>query len=70
MTREQALAELKAIVVALYETIEEAGEAPLGPMYAACNAKGMSYDMFMQIIGALEHAGKIKVSNHCARIVR
>jgi len=72
MTREKAIEILRQVAKAILETVEEAGPdgAPLGPMYAAVMTHGMRYEYFMQIIHGLEDAGKIKVSNNCARIVR
>lgn len=75
ITREEYLKAkqgLVQVVHAILETVEECGErgAPLGPMYAAFMATGMSYDMFMQIIGGLEDGRKIKVAAHVAYFVK
>jgi len=66
MTNEEKI--VIAVVTAFLDTVKESGEqgVPLGPCYAAFNARGMSYDAFMGMIAALQRIGKIRVSNHCA----
>lgn len=59
---------LMQYVNALLETIKESGAqgAPLGPMYMAFQTVGMGYETFMHIVGALEDANQVRVSNHVA----
>lgn len=59
------------VVKTILETIEETGEqgAPLGVMYAALMGI-VSYDSFMSAIHGLVQAGLIRVSNHCAYVVK
>lgn len=66
MTQDQIKA-AQAVLNALVDTIKEFPEgAPLGPMFMAFQMRGMSHETFMNIIGMMEHAGLIKVRNHCA----
>jgi hypothetical protein len=70
MTRDEALVMLRQVSHALLEAIDESDPdfgMPLGPAYMACNARGMSLNVFQQIIAGLVGAGLIEVSNNCAR---
>ncbi len=64
-TAEQQKAGL-AVVMAVAETIREAGEAPTGTMYAALMGK-VSLEGFNKILGILQRNGLISVSGHVAR---
>lgn len=59
------------VVKTIHETIEEMGTegAPLGPMYQALMGI-ISYDSFMKVINSLVQAGVIRISNHCAYVVK
>ena len=67
MTRDRILAGLK-VLEALRDTVYESEPhgAPLGPMFAACNASGMSYETFMQGMQLLVDAKCITISNNVA----
>ena len=66
MTPEQRQAAQQVLSV-IADTIKESPEGcPLGPLYAALMARGMSYDTFTNIIGTMQSIGLVKVSNNCA----
>jgi hypothetical protein len=63
ITSNQALALLRAVVEAILETVTECPEgAPEGPLYAACNAHGVSLETFREIVAGLVAAGRIRRS--------
>ena len=70
MTYEQAVQVLREMSKALLEAIDESDPdsgMPLGPAYLAFNSRGMSLQVFNQIVAGLVGAGLIEVSNNCAR---
>jgi len=57
----------RQILEALSDTIKECPDgAPLGPMYMAFQARGMSLETFQHIIDTMVSIGLIEVKNHCA----
>lgn len=68
MTRAEAVEALSKVVTAVLETVKEhpVTGAPLGPMYLAFVAHGLSYGTFEEIIKGMEDAGKIRVTNDVA----
>jgi len=54
-------------VKAVVEVVEEAGPdgAPMGPMYLAFQASGMSLEMFTQVVDGAVGAGLLTKRNHC-----
>ncbi len=55
---------IQALVLAIADIIKELSPIPSGHLYAALLGTGMSLDTYLEIIAALQRAGKIKVSNH------
>jgi hypothetical protein len=57
---------VRAIIVAICETVIEAGEqgAPSGVVYAALNSYGISLDLYNAILSTLKDAKLIKESHH------
>jgi len=67
MTPEQKKQAAQQVLQIISDTIRDCPDgAPLGPMYMALTARGMSIETFQQIISTMEQIGLIKVSNHCA----
>ena len=55
------------VLKALSDTIKECPDgAPLGPMYMAFQARGMSLETFQHIIDIMVSLGLIEVRNHQA----
>ena len=67
MTPDQRQAAQQVLSI-IADTIKDSKDqgTPLGPLYAALMARGMSYDTFTNIIGTMESIGLIKVQCHCA----
>lgn len=65
MTREQAVAAMSLVVVAIVDTVDDCPEgAPASALYAALMHVGISLETFEAITGALVDAGKIKRRGH------
>jgi hypothetical protein len=65
---ERSKAQMMLVVHALLDTIKESGAngAPLGPMYLAFQAVGLSYGTFTSILGALADANQIRLTSEIA----
>ena len=56
------------LVCVVLEALSEFDYAPLGPMYSAFNAKGMSLDDFNMLMNTLPRYGMIKLTAETAKI--
>ncbi len=66
LNRDQAIAMLKALAVAILDTVREAGDqgAPASSLYLALATQGMSLLVFQQIMSGLVAAGKLRHSDN------
>ena len=70
MTHSEAVLMVKQLAHTLLEAIDESDPEcgmPLGPAYLAFNSRGISLNVFNQLVAGLVGAGLIEVCNNCAR---
>lgn len=61
-TREQKVRAIAALIDVIYSCVKEAGKQgiPNGHLYAMLMEKGMTYDLYSQIIQTMKENGKIE----------
>lgn len=66
MTSKEQVVAVVELITAVGDIIREAGPAglPSGHLYAMLMAKGISYNGYQQMIGAMQSAGVVKQSNN------
>lgn len=67
MVDRPSLTPTQQLAYALLSTVMDAGPngVPSGPMYMACNTKGVTLDQYQGIMDALVRAKLLRLSNHC-----